>query len=210
MRIEKQSFSILNYISKDGRDELRLIERAGRVCYNSPMSSSFDETKRFVKGLIDRGHESVLEHSLLVIKLNTNRAIANELVRHRHAGYSQESTRYANFTKERFGAEITVIDNPYLDSVAHGEWVRAMETCEETYHRMIMEDGYKAQDARGVLPLDLQTTLVMSANYREWRHVFKLRTDKTAHPQMRDLMIPLLFELKGRIPVIFDDLGVEL
>ena len=102
MRIEKQSFSILNYISKDGRDELRLIERAGRICYGSPMSSSFDETKRFVKGLINRGHESVLEHSLLVVKFNTNRAIANELVRHRHAGYSQESTRYANFTKERF------------------------------------------------------------------------------------------------------------
>jgi thymidylate synthase (FAD) len=210
MRVENQSFSIMNYISKDGRDELRLIERAGRICYGSSMSSSFDGTKQFVKGLISRGHESVLEHSLLVVKLNTNRAIANELVRHRHAGYSQESTRYANYTKERFGAEITVIDNPYLDSVAHGEWVRAMETCEETYHRMIMEDGYKAEDARGVLPLDLKTTLVMSANYREWRHIFKLRTDKAAHPQMRDLMIALLFKLKGRIPVVFDDLGVEL
>ena len=210
MKIENQSYKIMSYISKDGKDELRLIEEAGRICYGSPMSASFDNTKQFVKGLISRGHESVLEHSLLVVKLNTNRAIANELVRHRHAGYSQASTRYMNFTKERFGAEITVIDNPYLDSVAHGEWVRAMETCEETYYRMIMEDGYKAQDARGVLPLDLKTTLIMSANYREWRHIFKLRTDKAAHPQMRDLMIALLFKLKGRIPVVFDDLGVEL
>ena len=210
MKIEKQDYEILTDISEGGVKELRLIETAGRICYASPMSRNMDGCHKFVKGLIDRGHESVLEHSLLVVKLNTNRAIANELVRHRHAGYSQASTRYMNFTKERFGSEITVIDNPYLDSVAHGEWVRAMETCEETYYRMIMEDGYNAQDARGVLPLDLKTTLIMSANYREWRHIFKLRTDKTAHPQMRDLMIPLLFDLKGRIPVIFDDLGVEL
>lgn len=210
MRIEKQNYDILTDISEGGVKELRLIETAGRICYASPMSRDMEGCRKFVKSLIDRGHESVLEHSLLVVKFNTNRAIANELVRHRHAGYSQASTRYMNFTKERFGAEITVIDNPYLDSIAHADWIRAMETCEETYYRMIMEDGYKAEDARGVLPLDLKTTLVVSANYREWRHIFKLRTDKAAHPQMRDLMIPLLFELKGRIPVIFDDLGVEL
>lgn len=209
MKLVAQDVQILSSISGGAVDELRLIERAGRTCYCSPMSETWDGCKTFVQGLIDRGHTSVLEHSLLTLKFTTTRAVANELVRHRHCGYSQESTRYCNYTKERF-REIAVIDDPYLDVKAHALFVSLCETAEETYFRMVEEYGRNAQEARSVLPLNTATKLVMSSNYREWREVFKLRTSRAADPMMRDLMFKALYLVKDAIPVIFDDINGEL
>ncbi len=209
MKLVAQDVKILNSISGGAVDELRLIERAGRTCYCSPMSETWNGCKTFVQGLIDRGHTSVLEHSLLTLKFTTTRAVANELVRHRHCGYSQESTRYCNYTKERF-REIAVIDDPYLDVKAHTLFVKLCETAEETYFRMVEEYGRNAQEARSVLPLNTATKLVMSSNYREWRGVFKLRTSRAADPMMRDLMFKALYSVKEAIPVIFDDINGEL
>lgn len=209
MKLVAQDVQILNSISGGAVDELRLIERAGRTCYCSPMSETWDGCKTFVQGLIDRGHTSVLEHSLLTFKFTTTRAVANELVRHRHCGYSQESTRYCNYTKERF-REIAVIDDPYLDVKAHALFVSLCETAEETYFRMVEEYGRNAQEARSVLPLNTATKLVMSSNYREWREVFKMRTSRAADPMMRDLMFKALYLVKDAIPVIFDDINGEL
>lgn len=209
MKLIGQNVQILNSISNGAVDELRLIERAGRTCYCSPESETWDGCQDFIRGLIERGHTSVLEHSLLTLKLTTTRAVANELVRHRHCGYSQESTRYCNYTKERF-REIAIVDDPYLGVKEHALFVNLCETAEETYFRMVEEYGRDAQEARSVLPLNTATKLVMSSNYREWREVFKLRTSRAADPMMRDLMFKALYLVKETIPVIFDDINGEL
>lgn len=194
MRIIEPSYEILSYPT-----ELKKIEQAGRVCYKS--KSTEDSSERFVKMLIERGHESVLEHESITVKIVCDRAIANELVRHRIASYSQQSTRFCNFSKDKFSNEISVIK----PSVDNGFWYNTVRDCERNYF-YLLEDGYTPEIARSVLPLCLATEIVITANLREWRTIFKQRTAKEAHPQMREIMIPLLNELKNKIQIVFTDL----
>ncbi len=170
--------------------------------------------------LIDRGHEAMIEHSSLSVRFTVDRGVSHELVRHRIASFAQESTRYVNYSLDRYGNEINVIhiekgitldkkmNNMDANTIAAviEEWERAMEDAEKHYMKMI-ELGATPQIARSVLPSSTKTELVITANYREWRAFFKLRISATAHPQMREITIPLLEELKKRLPVIFD--GIE-
>lgn len=210
MQIVKPSFTILTDISEGGEKELRLIERCARVCYKSePKSNSFDETKDFVRRIIKRGHLAMIEHSSLTVIFTCDRGISHEIVRHRVASFAQESTRWCNYSKDKFKG-ITVIKPDFgcsEESMQYLAWKKHCKAAEDLYLYLTKESGVLPQEARAVLPTCLKTELVMTANYREWRHFFELRGAKDAHPQVRKLANDLLCELQKRIPVIFDDLG---
>lgn len=224
MNVMNASFEILTPISEGGINELKHIERIGRVCYKSEgnIAEDGESAKKFVKMLIEHDHTAMIEHSSLSVKFMVDRGISHELVRHRIASFAQESTRYVNYSKEKFGNQINVInikDGIDLDAkmknldaetigVILSEWYSAMEDAEKHYMRMI-ELGATPQIARSVLPNSTKTEITITANYREWRNIFKLRTPHTAHPQIREVMIPLLEELKLKLPVIFDDIKGE-
>lgn len=203
VKIIKPSYEILTPINGD--EILKLIELAGRTCYKSDNLITPDSAKNFVEKIAQRGHESVIEHYNITVRFICNRGFTHELVRHRLAAYSQESTRYCNYNKDKFGSEITVI-KPFEineETKEYDLWKEAMQNAEKSYMAMI-ENGSKPENARGVLPIDIKTEIVITTNLREWKHIFKLRTSKAAHPSMRELMIPLLKEFKEKIPVIFD------
>lgn len=257
MKIVEPSHRILNKISEGGIDELKLIEECSRTSYRSEdrITEDGESAKKMVKKLIDNGHESCLEHSSMSVIFVCDRAIANELERHRLASFTQESTRYVNVKAEKLGAdgEMQVIlpksleegykiferkvadfkenaknlssirmDNIYDYAVRDTDisaedfskltkfyiFASAAELSEDHYALFsnFFTEKVPPEIARSVLPLSLATKVAMTTNYREWRHIFKLRCEEHAHPDMRDLMIPLLHEVKQRIPVVFDDI----
>ena len=224
MKIIKPSYEILTPISDGGIKELQHIEKIGRVCYKSEdrITDDGESAKKFVKMLISNGHEAMIEHSSLSVKFVVDRGVSHELVRHRIASFAQESTRYCNYSKDKFNNEINVIDitdgialDTKMKKMTVGEiseivteWFRAIEDAEKHYMKMI-ELGATPQIARSVLPTSTKTEITITANYREWRNFFKLRTAEASHPQMREITIPLLKELKTLIPIIFDDIEVE-
>lgn len=212
MKIIKAGYEILTAISEGGIAELQHIEKIGRVCYKSEdkITEDGESARKFVKMLIDRGHEAVIERSSLSVKFIVDRGVSHELVRHRIASFAQESTRYCNYGKDKFGNEITVI-KPFFfkeDSESYQAWMFAMRDAENAYFRLL-QYGAAPQEARSVLPNSTKTEITITANYREWRNFFKLRTAKAAHPQMREVTIPLLAELKKKLPIIFDDIIAE-
>ena len=211
MKIIEPKYEILTYISEGGIKELQQIERVARVCYKSEdkITPDGESAKKLVGFLVKQGHEAMLEHSQLSVLFTCDRAIANELVRHRIASFAQESTRYCNYSKEKFGGELSFIRPFYIPDKSYYQinnaWYRACDEAEESY-RALIANGMRPEQARCVLPLCLKTEIVVTANYREWRNIFKLRTPVAAHPQMRELMCPLLHELQKKIPVVFDDI----
>ena len=205
MKIIEASYSIETPI--DGAEILKRIEKTGRTCYKSEDRITDESAESFVRKLIERGHESVLEHESITVRFVCDRGVSHEIVRHRIASFSQESTRYCNYSNDRFGYEITFIKPCFLKegTVAYVLWSTAMHLANIMYSDMLSE-GCTPQEARSVLPNSTKTEVVMTANLREWRHFLKLRTAKAAHPQMRELTVPLLHELQERIPVVFDDI----
>lgn len=209
MKIVKSKVEILTVISEGGVKELKLIELAGRTAYKSEdnISDDISSAKRFINMIVKLGHESVLEHSLLTVRFTCDRGVSHEIVRHRMAAYTQESTRYCNYASGKFGREITFVAPSTLkkDSIEYFEWYQACDEAEKNYIAC-MQLNMKPEQARAVLPMSVKTEVVMSANYREWRHFLKLRCAKTAHPDIRKLALELLCELQLRIPVVFDDI----
>jgi thymidylate synthase (FAD) len=207
MKIIEPYYEILTPIN--GKEALQTIEYCARTCYQSYDKQTDDSCFQFVKMLMGRNHESCLEHYSFSVKFVVDRAIQNEIVRHRLSSFCCSSTRYCNYSKDKFGNEITVI-RPffYKDGTAEFEfWKKAMKDAEAYY--LFLVSHSKPEEARCVLPLSLKTELVMTANIREWRHFLKLRTSAFSHPQMRQVTIPLLNELKSLIPVVFDDIECE-
>jgi len=224
MKIIEPSYEILTEISEGGIKELQHIEKIGRVCYKSEdkITEDGESAKKFVKMLIGRGHEAMIEHSSLSVKFIVDRGVSHELVKHRIASFAQESTRYCNYSLDKFGNEINVIEidggiehdekmknmsTPERNAV-EDEWASAMEDAERHYIKL-MEMGATPQIARSVLPNSTKTEITITANYREWRNFFKLRTANAAHPQMQEITRPLLNELKAKLPIVFDDIEVE-
>lgn len=214
MKVIPARYEILDKI--DGMEVLKKIERVARTCYKSEDYIKEGSAERLVKSLIDRGHEAMLEHYSFSIKFVCDRGVSHELVRHRMASFAQESTRYCNYSKDKFGNELTFIYPRFWDYYIglneepnalnlYKNWHTAMENAENAYFTLL-EKGATPQEARSVLPNSIKTEVVMTANLREWRHFLKLRTAQAAHPQMRELTIPLLKELKEKIPVMFDDI----
>lgn len=195
----------------DAKKIMTTIERAGRTCYKSEGNISDGSAERFIASILKRGHESVIEHEKITVRFICDRGVTHELVRHRIASYSQESTRYCNYSNDKFGNELTFIkpcfwdvDNPQ-DKAKYDLWLESMAFIEKQYNSMI-EMGAKPEEARSILPNSLKTEIVVTMNLREWRHYFKLRTAPAAHPQIREISNMLLAELKEKLPVIFGDL----
>lgn len=212
MIIQKPQVEVLSAASY--QDMLQRIERIGRVCYKSEDKIEEGSAEKFIRGIIRRGHESVIEHESLSVKFICDRGVTHEIVRHRIASYSQESTRYCNYVKEKFGRQITVIDlasgfqynlEDETDRKKYDVWTAAMEQAEKSYFQLI-ELGATPQEARSVLPNSLKTELAATMNLREWRHFFRLRADKTAHPQCREVAQLLLEKFAADYPVFFADL----
>ena len=215
MILVKPSHKIL-FISPE---PLKTIEAAGRTCYKSEDKITEESAEKFVKIIIKRGHHSVIEHAYMSVRFICDRGVTHEIVRHRLAAYSQESTRYCNYKEG-----VTFIIPPWIrlqegnyheedvnrlfpECCPEYDWFNAMLYAEVKYKTLNSE--WSPQQARSVLPNSLKTEIVMTANLREWMHIFSLRTSKAAHPQMRELMIPLLEEMKTLVPVIFDNIKGE-
>jgi len=198
-------------MSKINREELlKTIEIAGRTCYKSENKITEDSASKFVKMLIKNGHEAMIEHNSISVKFVCDRGVSHEIVRHRIASFAQESTRYCNYSNDKFGNEITFI-KPFFfneESLNYAFWKSSCEYSESYYMRLI-ENGASAQEARSVLPNSLKTEIVVTANLREWRNILNLRCSKEAHPQMRELMLPLLFDLYNKIPEVFEDIYLK-
>lgn len=205
MKIIPPSFELLD--RPDGTALLQKLELAGRVCYKSEAKITPDSAAGFVRRILENGHESVLEHEKLTVRVVCDRGVSHEIVRHRIASYSQESTRYCNYSLDKFQNELTFIrpffweDEPEKFRV----WEEAMAAAERGY-LALLDLGATAQEARTVLPNSLKTELVMTMDLREWRHFFKLRAAAPAHPQMREVAVPMLRAFQEAVPVVFDDI----
>lgn len=213
MKIVKPSFKIVTKDDRplDGKYILQFIEQCGRTCYKSEKAITDDSALAFVKSIIKNGHESVLEHAKVTVRVICDRGVTHEIVRHRIASYSQESTRYVCYDGEHH--EMEVIEPFFWPVSGDGHhkrtvWLAAMIASELAY-KQLLDLGATAQEARSVLPNSLKTEIVMTMNLREWRHFFKLRTSVKAHPQMREIACPMLAEFKRLIPVVFDDITVN-
>ena len=205
MKIIKPGFEFMTPV--DGQAIMEHLEQCGRVCYKSEGKIKEGSAEKFLAGIVKRGHEAVLEHYSFTVKFIVDRGVSHEIVRHRLASYCQESTRYCNYRKDSFGSEITVIEPQFLVVGTSGwqHWVHSCMTAERAYFDLL-EWGCTPQEARAVLPNSLKTEVVMTANIREWRHFLRLRTSSAAHPQIREVAVPLLHELQRRLPVLFNDI----
>jgi thymidylate synthase (FAD) len=205
MKIIEPCFEIL--AMDDGAEILRRIETAGRVCYKSEDKIAPGSAPEFVRKLMRSGHHSVIEHTGATVRIVCDRGVTHELVRHRLASYSQESTRYANYGREKFGREITVIKPCFWSegSPEYALWHKAMLAAEQAYLALTAA-GASAQQARCVLPNSLKTEIVVTCNLREWRHIFEMRCSPAAHPQLRQITLPLLAQMHKRAPEIFADI----
>lgn len=184
------------------------IATIARTCYKSEDLRTADRDVALVKRLIESKHEAMLEFVDITVKFTCSRAISHELVRHRLCSFAQESQRYCNYSKDKFGHELTFITPGWLneqDSIRYNLFIKSLEEAERNY-LVLTTEGCSAQEARDVLPNATKTEVNMKANLREWRHFLDLRCSTAAHPDMRVLALDLLKQLHEQIPIIFDDL----
>ena len=208
MNIIKPSYELITPINY--QETLRELELIGRVCYKSEDRITADSAEKFIARIVASGHGSVIENSRITVKFICDRGVTHELVRHRIASYSQESTRYCNYSKDKFSNEISVIRPVDIQegTKAYEDWKNAMESAERFYFALLA-DGCKAQTARSVLPTCTKTEIMVTMNLREWRHFIKLRASSAAHPDIRILAMDLWKQFREQIPVIFDDIEIE-
>lgn len=205
MKVVKQSVEIMGCggLPIDGKAMLKHIEMCGRVCYKSEDKIGDDSAEKFVRRIIKSGHESVLEHASITVRFICDRGVSHEIVRHRLASYSMESTRYCDYSRDKFGGEISIIE-----PVGGGDELALLKSScgyAESIYQYMIGAGVSPQMARAVLPTCLKTELIMTANLREWRHFLRLRTSEEAHPQIRELALKLRDKLREAVPVVFED-----
>lgn len=202
----ERSFCVEVEEKKSLKDILINLERYGRVCYKSEEKITESSSIPFVKKIIENNHESVLEHEKITVRIICDRGVSHEIVRHRIGSYSQESTRYCNYSLVNFNKEITVITPTFfINTEKLNVWRDAMKKAEEYYFKLL-EMGASPQEARSVLPTSLKTEVIVTYNLREWRHFLKLRTAPHAHPQIQEIAFAILKEFKSIVPIIFDDI----
>jgi len=204
MEIIKPYFIIEDKIN--GEKILKNLEKYGRVSHKSEDRITSDSAHKFIAKIIKMDHESVLEHEKITVRIICDRGVSHEIVRHRIASYTQESTRYCNYESQG----IKIIEPLFFvnDPEKYKIWMGAMEACEKAYNDLISA-GAKPEEARSVLPNSLKTEIIVTFNLRQWRHFFKLRCSQKAHPQMREIAIPLLKKFQELIPVVFDDIKID-
>jgi len=200
MKIIEQSHEIISLPD----NLLQMIETAGRTCYKSEDKITPDSAVGFVPRMRNRGHHAMIEFGDIIIRFITNRGVTHELVRHRLFSFAQESTRYV-----RYDGGMEFIRPVWWDETSIGQrelWTYAMAQCETNYQNLL-NNGWRPEQAREVLPNSLKTEIVVKGNIRQFRHFLGLRCSPKAHPQMKALVLPLLKELHSKVPVLFDDIN---
>lgn len=192
--------------SYDSRKIMKNLERACRTCYRSEDLITEESYKTLLKNCINRGHESILEHEKITIRMTCDVGVYKDLTRHRFASFSIESTRYCNYGKDKFDNEINFIRPIFADELdKFNIWEDTMKTIEDAYMKMVAA-GYKPDEMRMILPHSVAAEVTMTTNIREWKHILDLRTKKMAHPAVQQVMIPLLLNFKKNMPEIFGDI----
>lgn len=222
MKVIEPSIELIYPVYADEITVLKTLESIGRVCYKSEDKINNDSCYSFIEKIIKAGHNSILEHYTISIRVICDRGVSHEIVRHRIASYAQESTRYCNYYLGKFGNEITVIKPCFWNTEDLEEsctslikdekmkvWKSAMDDI-ETYYMKLISLGATPQEARSVLPNSLKTEIIMTMNLREWRHFLNLRTSKAAHPQMQEIASKILLYFKAWLPSIFKDIKEEI
>ena len=193
----------------DGKKIMKKIERACRTCYRSEGKISENSYKTLLTNCITRGHESVLEHEKVTVRIYSDIGSYKDLTRHRHASFSVESTRYCSYDKDKFGNEISFINPIYMeDKDVYKTWENTMKEIEIGYKKM-KELGATTDMCREILPHSTAAEYTMTANIREWKHILSLRTTKHVHPSIRQVLIPLLKYFKEEMPEIFGDIEYD-
>ena len=193
----------------DGKKIMKKIERACRTCYRSEGKISENSYKTLLTNCITRGHESVLEHEKVTVRIYSDIGSYKDLTRHRHASFSVESTRYCSYDKDKFGNEISFINPIYMeDKDVYKTWENTMKEIENGYKKM-KELGATTDMCREILPHSTAAEYTMTANIREWKHILALRTTKHVHPSIRQVLIPLLKYFKEEMPEIFGDIEYD-
>lgn len=205
MKVIKPSVEALTPL---GIDLVLQIETAGRTCYKSEGKGSYEASEQFVRKLILSGHEAMVEHASVTFRIICDRGVTHEIVRHRLASYAQESTRYCNYAKDKFGNELTFIKPLFWeeDSAQYKLWYNMCEEAEQAYMALINAKA-TPQEARSVLPNSLKTEIVVTMDVREWRHFLKLRCAPDAHPQMREVALEILRQFRESVPVLVEDIS---
>lgn len=209
MKIVKPSFEILSGTSQDFIvDQLKIIELAGRNCYKSEDKICEGSHDKMIGMLRSKKHLSVLEHGNMTVRIIGSRGMSHQLVRHRIAAYSQESQRYCNYSKGKFDNEVV-----FVEPVGFDKWDEKVQESfnqgllsAEKYYLELLDQGLKAEDARGVLPNQAKTEVVVTMNLRSWMHFFEMRCDKHAQTEIRFLAKGILKEFHKLMPVIFKEL----
>lgn len=194
----------------DGKKIMKNIERACRTCYRSEGKITEESYKTLLKNCITRGHESVLEHEKVTIRMYCDLGVYKDLTRHRIASFSIESTRYCNYGKDKFGNELKFIKpcNMEEKTKLYDNWKNTCEAIEKNYIEM-SNDGALPDQLRMILPHSIAAEVTMTANIREWMHILSLRTSKHTHPSIRQLLIPLLLHFKEIMPEIFETIEYD-
>mgnify|MGYP005772695363 CR=1 FL=1 len=206
MRIVEPTITVEKF---DGKKIMKRIERACRTCYRSEGKITEDSYKKLLKNCITRGHESVLEHEKITVRIYSDVGSYKDLTRHRFASFSVESTRYCSYDKDKYGNEIAFMNPVYIeDKETYETWKNAMQEIEKAYIKM-KELGATTDMCRELLPHSTAAEYTMTANIREWKHILSLRTNNHVHPSIRQVLIPLLKLFKQEMPEIFDDIEYD-
>lgn len=189
---------------------MKNLERACRTCYRSEDKITEESYKTLLKNCINRGHESILEHEKITIRMICDIGVYKDLTRHRHASFSIESTRYCNYGKDKFENQIKFIEpvNIEKNTKLYEEWKTSCEEIEKHYIKMV-ELGATPDQMRMILPHSTAALVTMTANIREWKHIFSLRCTKHAHSAVEQVMIPLLLHFKQSMPEIFENIEYD-
>lgn len=207
VKIVEPSVEIITELNGD--KILKTIERAARTCYKTEdnISEDTESAKKMISKLIEMGHTAMIEFADVHVILTADTGVLKDLTRHRHCSFAVESTRYCNYSKGKFGNEITVIKPCNIEegTKEYDLWLDCMNNIETTYNQMA-ELGCKSDQLRMLLPHSLKCNINLKANVREWRHIFSLRCAKAAHPSVQEIMKMVLVEFHKQIPILFDDL----
>ena len=206
MRLVEPWIKVENF---DGVKIMKRIERACRTCYRSEDKISEESYKNLLTNCLNRGHESVLEHENITVRIYSDIGTYKDLTRHRFASFSVESTRYCSYNKDKYGNEIAVVNPVYIeDKEVFETWKKAIEDMEKAYMKM-KELGASTDMCREILPHSTAAEYTMTANIREWKHILELRTTNHVHPAIRQVLIPLLLLFKEQMPEIFGDIEYD-
>lgn len=206
MKIIKPLIEVEDY---NGIKIMKNIERACRTCYRSEGMITDDSYKRLLTNCLNRGHESVLEHEKITVRMTCDIGVYKDLTRHRFGSFSIESTRYCNYGKDKFDNEIKFIDPCNMDEKElFNEWYSACTEIEQRYLKMA-ELGATPDQMRMILPHSTAAQITMTCNIREWRHILTLRCSQAAHPAIRQILIPLLLKFKKDMPELFSDIEYD-